>query len=276
MPDTAEFVDATSAAVGGEALLDAPRHEIFVRAIDLPTLSVRQARAAVAQQIDILSPLPPAEVSTSVVLVGPVEEGLNRFAVAFAPRGLLERASVAGERTISLTGSLDGESIAFRFDRPGAAAGVTDWGARLEVATIAGACVAIVLAGASFRLDREIDRSQARLDAANTQVQRLTLETASLARIGGAWRTAQATRKAGVLDCALSGLAKANGGFTTISRLTFANGQVTARLSAPIGNPTVAALRALGLRPASPAGSAPASALSAVTQDVQTNGADCR
>src|SRR5271155_2336625 len=104
MPDTADFdqpipPDASIAA--------APvRDEIFVRALDLPTLSLKQARAAVAQQLDILSPLPPAEVAFSVVLLGPVEEGLNRFAVGFAPRALLERD---GERIVTLIGRLDGE-----------------------------------------------------------------------------------------------------------------------------------------------------------------------
>src|SRR5579864_3489629 len=63
-----------------------PPDEVFVRAIDLPTLSLRQARAAVARQLDILSPLPPAEVAASVVLVGPTETGLHRYAVGLAPR----------------------------------------------------------------------------------------------------------------------------------------------------------------------------------------------
>jgi hypothetical protein len=274
LPDTAEFVATTEPGAG--AAQEVP-DEIFVRAIDLPTLSVRQARAAVAQQLDILSPLPPAEVSTSVVLVGPVEGGLNRFAVAFAPRGLLARMSTTSERTVTLIGKLDGEVIAFRFDRLGAAPRVADWGPRLETATIAGACLAILLAAASLRLDREIDQAQARLDAANTQVQRLTLEAASLARIGGAWRAAQATQKAGLVDCALSGLAKATGGPVTLSRLTLANGQVSARLSAPASDAALAALRALGFTPASTASpSASAPATPAAVQDVQTSAAACR
>ena len=273
MPDTAEFVDTAVGAISGEALPG----DIFVRAIDLPTLSLRQARAAVAQQIDLLSPLPPAEVSTSVILVGPVEEGLNRFAVGFAPRGLLTRMASADERTVTLIGKLDGEAIAFRFDRPGGAPGTADWGPRLEAATIAGACLAILLAATSLRLDREIDQAQARLDATNSQVQRLTLETASLARIGGAWRVAQVTRKAGLVDCALSDLAKATGGPVTISKLTLTNGQLSARLSAPVSDATLAALRTLGFALASPA-SPPASAPTtpSVVQDVWTSAATCR
>jgi hypothetical protein len=273
LPDTAEFVEATQGAIGDEL-----PEEIFVRAIDLPTLSLRQARAAVAQQIDILSPLPPAEVSTSVVLVGPVEEGLNRFAVGFAPHALLTRTASADERTVTLIGKLDGEVIAFRFDRPGDGRSAADWGARLEVATIAGACLAILLAAASLRLDREIDQAQSRLDATNTQVQRLTRETSSLARIGGAWRVAQATRKAGLVDCALTGLAKASGGPVTLSKLTLANGQVSARLSAPIGDAALTALKALGFSatPAAPSPPTTAPPPTTATQDVQTNAANCR
>ena len=271
MPDTAEFADTRVGAIGDEALPE----DIFVRAIDLPTLSLRQARAAVAQQIDILSPLPPSEVSASVVLVGPVEEGLNRFAVGFAPRALLARIASTDGRTVTLIGKLDGEVIAFRFDRPGAGPSNADWGARLEVATIAGACLAILLAATSLRLDREIDLAESRLDTANSQVQRLTLETASLARIGGAWRAAQATRKAGLIDCALGGLAKASGGPVTLSKLTFANGELTARLSAPIGDDTLTALRALGFTPASTA-PPPAAPAPALAQDIKTNAAACR
>jgi hypothetical protein len=275
LPDTAEFVEAAEGATAGEPIPD----EIFVRAIDLPTLSVRQARAAVAQQIDILSPLPPAEVASCVVLVGPVEEGLNRFAVGFAPKGLLTRVAAPSERTVTLTGWLDGEAIAFRFDRPGAAPVKPDWRAGLEATTIAGACLAILLAAASLRLDHEIDRAQSRLDAANARVQRLSRETAALDRIGGAWRAAQVTRRGAVVDCALAGLAKAAGGPVTLSKLTLANGQISARLSAPISDSTLTALRALGFSAAStelaPA-TAPAPAAAAAIQDVRTSAADCR
>jgi hypothetical protein len=84
-------MDGTDTFTPTEA--SAPAHgEVFVRAVDLPTLSLRQARAAVAQQLDILSPLPPAEVAASVVLIGPTEEGLNRYAVGLAPRRLIAAA----------------------------------------------------------------------------------------------------------------------------------------------------------------------------------------
>ncbi|HXQ15636.1 MAG TPA: hypothetical protein VN814_13530 [Caulobacteraceae bacterium] len=287
MPDTADFAPSADEV---QAIAAEPnRDEIFVRALDLPTLSLKQARAAVAQQLDILSPLPPAQVVSSVVLVGPVEDGLNRFAVGFAPRELLARMTEGGERSVALTGWLEGEAIAFRFDRPGAPPGKPDWAARLEAATIAGLCLAILLAGASVRMGREIDRVQARDDAANAQVQRLSGETASLTRIAAAWRAAQAARPAGVIDCALGDLAKATGGPVSLTRLSLAEGQVSAHLGAPASDATLTALRAMGFRAATPptaASPAPVApsplagpgdpAAAPVVRDLQTTAADCR
>jgi len=275
VPDTADFVQADPAA---PIAAEPTRDEIFVRALDLPTLSLKQARAAVAQQLDILSPLPPAEVGCSVVLLGPVEEGLNRFAVGFAPRALLERS---GERTVTLIGRLDGEAVVFRFERPAALPGKPDWAAWLEAATIAGLCLAILLAGASMRLGREIDRLQARTDAANTQVQHLSTQAAALARIGAAWRAAETTRQAGVVDCALSDLAKATGGPVSLTRLSLADGQFDAHLAAPAADATLTALQAMGFRAAAAAAlllAAPADAAppSPIVRDVQTTAADCR
>ena len=277
LPDTADFIEPPSGAIEDEAV----REEIFVRAIDLPTLSVRQARAAVAQQIDILSPLPPADVVSSVVLLGPVEEGLNRFAVGLAPRDLLTRAARDRERIVTLSGWLEDEEIIFRFERPGVAPGEADWAARLEIATIAAMCLAIVMAAVSLRLDRENDRIGARLDAVNTEVQHLSGETATLARIGGAWRAAQAVRKPGLVDCALGDLAKASGGPVTLSSISLANGQFSAHLSEPASDATVTALRALGFSVSGAAASAsaasdPATAVPQAVRDVQTNAADCR
>lgn len=219
---------------------------VFVRAIDLPTLSLRQARAAVAQQLDILSPLPPAETATSVVLIGPSEDGLHRYAAGFAPRRRIAEAP-GDARTVTLIGRLEGQVIAFRFERPGAARSLA---ARLEIATIAAACLAVVLAGANLRVDREIDAAQAKVDAVNAEVQQRGHEVAGIARVAGAWRAAAATRKAGVVDCALAGLAKASAGPVQVSGLALAGGELTVRLAEPPADATVAALKALGLAPA--------------------------
>jgi hypothetical protein len=284
LPSPAE-PETTAATPPGPAST-APADEVFVRAIDLPTLSLRQARAAVAHQLDILSPLPPAEVAAAVVLIGPTEAGLHRYAVGLAPRRRLAEAP-AEARTVTLIGRLDDQVIAFRFERPGAAGGTAAW---LEITTIAGACLAIVLAGANLRVDREIDAAQARVDAADTTVQQRSHEVAAIARVAGAWRAAAATRRAGLVDCAMTALVKANGGAVKVADLAMAGGQLTARLAEPPSDGAVAAMKTLGLTPAAvptaqnasaPAGGAadPASAPAAAaapTQDFQTSAAQCR
>jgi hypothetical protein len=258
---------------------------VFVRAIDLPTLSLRQARAAVAHQLDILSPLPPAEVAASVVLIGPTETGLHRYAVGLAPRRLLDEAP-AEARTVTRIGRLDDQVIAFRFERPGPPAGPAAW---LEIATIAGASLAILLAGANLRVDREIDAVQAKVDAADALVQQRSHEVAGVARVASAWRAAAATRKAGLVDCAMAGLAKASGGPVKLAGLAMAGSQLTARLAEPPGDGAVAAMKALGLTPAAASpiqgASAPASAAAAAdpaadppapAHDFHTSAAECR
>jgi len=283
LPNPAD-IEAPADAVTAPALASAP-DEVFVRAIDLPTPSLRQAKAAVAQQLDILSPLPPAEVVASVVLIGPAEAGLNRYAVGLAPRRLLAEAPAEG-RTVTLIGRLDGEIIAFRFERPGAAADAGGW---IEIATIAGACLAILLGGANLRVDREIDAVQARLDATDALVQQRSHAAAQVARVAGAWRAAAATRKAGVVDCALANLVKAGAGPVRVAGLAMAGGQLTTRLTDPPVD--AAALKALGLTSAAaPAiqttslagGAEPAAAPAdaavppALAQDFQTSAAACR
>ncbi len=263
-----------------------PADEVFVRAIDLPTLSLRQARAAVANQLDILSPLPPAEVVAAVVLLGPTETGLHRYAVGLAPHRLLAAARAEG-RTVPLIGRLDDQVIVFRFERPGAAGGSAAW---LEIATIAGVCLAIVLAGANLRVDREIDTVQAKVETADATVQQRSHEVAAVARVAAAWRAAAATRRAGLVDCALTALVKASAGAVKVAGLTMAGGQLTARLAEPPSDGAVAAMKTLGLTAApvpvaqsagAPAAVAtpasdPTSAPAVPSQDFQTSAATCR
>jgi hypothetical protein len=258
LPSPAE-ITAEADSDAGEA--HAASADVFVRAIDLPTASLRQARAAIAQQLDILSPLPPADAAWSVLLLGPTEEGLSRFAVGFAPLDLLAQRAPDGT-AVRLIGQLDGQDLEFRFDRSGSpGAGKLTSAARLEIATIAGLCLAVVLAGANLRVDRELDGVQTRLDAADTLVQQRTHEASASARVLGAWRAAAASRKAGVVDCALGDLAKAGGGPMKLAKLTLTDGQVTAWLSAPAPDTAISGLRALGAQPVAttaPATTAPA------------------
>jgi hypothetical protein len=274
--------DAPEGATAQDVLVDAvPVDDVFVRAIDLPTLSLRQARAAVAQQLDILSPLPPADVAWSVALLGPTEDGLSRFAVGFVPRRRLADLAPDGA-AVRLVGQLDGQDIEFRFDRSGSGgAGAMSLGARLEIATVAGLCLAVVLAGANLRVDRELDQVQARLDAADTLVQQRTQEAGASAQVLGAWRAAAATRKAGVVDCALGDLAKAGGVPLKLAKLTLADGQVTAWLSAPAPDTAISGLRALGVQPIAtaaapdPAATPGAAAAMPVVQQFQIGQAAC-
>ena len=277
-------MDGSAATPTASTSAAPPQDEVFVRALDLPTLSLRQARAAVTQQLDILSPLPPAEVVASVVLVGPTEAGLHRYAVGLAPRRLID-AAPAETRTVTLIGRLDDQVIAFRFERPNASGGQPDW---LEIATIAGACLAIVLAGANLRVDHEIDAVQAKVDAADAVAQQRTHEVAAIARVAGAWRAAAATRKAGLVDCALTAIAKAGGPpGVRVAGLAMAGGQLTARLVDPPSDSAVAGMKALGVTPApSPvaqnasvapaANPASAPAPPGPAQDFQTSAAQCR
>ena len=227
-----------------------PPDEVFVRAIDLPTPSLRQAQAAVAQQLDILSPLPPAEVAFSVVLQGPAEGGQNRFAVGIAPRARLWAGDQRDAGAVTRIGRLDGQVIVFRFERGGGGRRAPSPGARLEAATIAGACLALLLAGANLRVDREIDRLQTRADAAGQLVQARSAEAAAVARVASAWRAAAQARKAEAIDCAFGDLARAAGGPVKLSALTFSSGDLSLRLAAPLGDAGVTALRALGFTPA--------------------------
>jgi len=81
---------------------------------------------------------------------------------------------------------------------------------------------------------------------------------AGIARVAGAWRAASATRKAGLVDCALTGLVKANGGQVKLAALSLAGGQLAMRLAEPPSEGAVAALKALGITPvAAAAASAP-------------------
>jgi hypothetical protein len=113
-------------------------------------------------------------------------------------------------------------------------------------------------------------------------VQQKSHEAASVARVAGAWRAAAVTRKAGLVDCALTGVVKASAGPVKLAALALAGGQLTLRLAAPPSDGAVAAMKALGLTPtATAAANAPSVADAAAggvlaPQDFQTSAAACR
>jgi hypothetical protein len=131
------------------------------------------------------------------------------------------------------------------------------------------------MAGASIRMDREIDRVQARVDATSADVQRLSGEAASLARVGAAWRAAGAAHNAALVDCALGGLARASGGPVGVAKFAAAGGRFSAHLSAPASDAMVTGLPAFGLSPR-PSAKAADPAAATMVRDVQTSGADCK
>jgi hypothetical protein len=250
LPNPAETVAPAAAPANENAGAPHRPASVFVRAIDLPTPSLRQARAAVAQQLDILSPLPPAETAHCVVLLGPAEDGLCRYAVGFVPRASLAGGAPA-DRIVTLFGVLDGRRIPFRFDR-GRGAAVRKAASRspVEIVTIAGACVAIVLAAANVRVDQALDRAQDRLDSAQTSLARRGREAAAVSRVAAAWRDTLAMRNAGVVDCGLRALSAASGGQARLARLSLSGSELKATLSAPPADATLTALRAAGFAPA--------------------------
>lgn len=230
---------------GGEA------ETVFVRPLDLPTGSVKAAREAVRLQLDILSPLPADQTAWAVELVGPAEGGQTRFAIAFAPRAIFgPTAGIAahGPAFVELPGELDGETYLFRFENPHRRrAAESDRRQTLELVCAFAFGLVLVLGAVSLRLDRTIERAQARLEA-----------TQDLARFAGrqvrlqgdaqrVWQTAAAQRHAMMIDCAFDTLA-ATGSEVVLTDLSAADGQVMAGFSQPMTPDQLAVLTAKGAR----------------------------
>ncbi|RYF93441.1 MAG: hypothetical protein EON95_08905 [Caulobacteraceae bacterium] len=233
------------------------REDVFVRPLDLPTRSVKAAREAVRLQLDILSPLPADQTAWAVEAVGPAEGGQTRFAVAFASRGIFgptAGAAARGPAFVDLAGELDGEDYLFRFENPfrrGAAGDERRQTLELVCAFAAG--LVLVLGALSLRLDRSVERAEARLEA----TQDLVRFTSRQVRLQGdaqrVWRTAAGQRHAMMVDCAFDTLA-ATGGEVVLTDLSAADGQVMAGFSQPMTPEQLAVLAAKGVRASNDAG----------------------
>lgn len=256
---------------------DAPppeSEEVFVRAVDLPTASETKARAAVALQLDILSPLPAGETVSSMVLLGPVEGGLTRFAVGMAPRSLFASHAAAGGRgpvAIRLAGRLDGQLISFRFENPHRAEARTKAAqGRLSTLVVVGACIAVLLAGLSLRLQREIDAAQAQADATDTAVH----QALQSGRAGGedvaGWLSARAGNAA-LVECALLKAAAAggDGGPVDLSDLSIGDGAAIITFAG-------AASGAPSTDPAPADAATPGQAPGPTPRQIRIKAADCR
>lgn len=225
---------------------------VFVRALDLPTASLRAASEAVAMQLDILSPMPAAETVSSVRLVGPAENGQTRFAVGLVPLSRFDDLAEQGGRGpagVYLTGELDGEAITFRFDNPYRRRALAEGRDQiLAMAAVGGLCAALILGSLSLRLGAEADRAQARLDATQ-QVARLASQQKRLQ--GDArrlWDGLAAPRNARLVSCAFNALASAGGGPVALSDLTVADGAASLGVSQPLGPAQAQGLAGLGAR----------------------------
>jgi hypothetical protein len=224
---------------------------VFVRALDLPTASLKAAREAVRLQLDILSPLPADQTAWAVEAVGPAQGGQTRFAVAFAPRTIFgPSATIAahGPAFVELPGDLDGEAYLFRFDNPHRRRATED-GRRqtLELVCAFALGLVLVLGAASLRLGQSVERAQARLEA----TQDLARFTSRQVRLQGdaqrVWQAAAGQRHAMMVDCAFDTLA-ATGSEVVLTDLSAADGQVMAGIAQPMTPEQLSTLTAKGAR----------------------------
>ncbi len=224
---------------------------VFVRPLDLPTGSLKAAREAVRLQLDILSPLPAEQTVWAVEQVGPADAGQTRFAVAFASRAIFgptASAAARGPATMDLPGELDGQDYLFRFENPHRRRASED-GRRqtLELACAFAAGLLLVLGAISLRLERQVERAQARLEA----TQDLVRFTSRQVRLQGdaqrLWQTGAGQRHAMMVDCAFDMLA-ATGNEVVLTDLSASDGQVMAGIAQPMSSEQLSVLAAKGAR----------------------------
>lgn len=224
--------------------------DLFVQAVDLPVAALKDARAAVALQLDRMSPLPPGEGVAAVALIGPAEANLTRYAVAIAPLAIF--TPVPGGRPLRrvwVDGALDGETYRFRFDHP-ETAGERAEGVRghLQVVAVSALCLILILGGASIGLDQrladdqdQLARTQAGVAAARRQAQAQSSAARRWAQLG---ETNQASRVGCVFDRLGSGQGRAY-----LSALSITPSLITVDYSSTPGPERLTALATQGLAP---------------------------
>lgn len=228
--------------------------DLFVQAVDLPVAALKGARAAVALQLDRLSPLPAGEGVAAVALIGPAEANLTRYAVAIAPLAIF--TPVPGGRPLKrvwIDGMLDGETYRFRFDHP-ETAGERAEGVRgqLQVVAVSALCLILILGGASIGLDRRLaddqdrlERTQAGVAAARRQAQ---VQSAAARR----WAQLGETNQAARIGCVFDRLAGAGQGRAYLSALSITPSLTTVEYSSAPGSERLTVLAASGLAPSAP------------------------
>ena len=249
-PGGAPFGEFAGGDFAAEAEADRAAASVFVRAIDLPTASLREARAAVRIQLDILSPLPLAETAWSLIGVGPAEGGRTRYAVGIIPVSLFDEEGGQAS-VIELPGWLYGRSLMFRFEHPR----LTDEKAQARLrwmrrAAVSGLCLAMLLGAVTVRLGDEIGRAEARSDATDLVVRKIAQQ--NRLRSGGqdGWSQVSGSRQARLTACAFGVLAAGSTGPVQLTDLSVANGTVKAGFSQPLTLAQIDAFRTRGVDPA--------------------------
>jgi len=228
--------------------------DLFVQAVDLPVAALKDARAAVALQLDRLSPLPPGEGVAAVALVGPAEANLTRYAVAIAPLAIF--TPTPGGRALKrvwLDGTLEGETYRFRFDHP-ETAGERVEGIRghLQVVAVSALCLILILGGASIGLEQRLTDDQDQLERARSGVIAARRQAQAQSAAARRWAQLSETNQAGRVGCVFERLAGSGQGRAYLSALSITPGLISAEYSTSPGPDRLAALATQGLAPSAP------------------------
>jgi|GEM_PF-3101817 len=228
--------------------------ELFVQAVDLPVAALKDARAAVALQLDRLSPLPPGEGVAAVALIGPAEANLTRYAVAVAPLAIF--TPTPGGRPLKrvwLDGTLEGETYRFRFDHP-ETAGERAEGIRgyLQVVAISALCLILILGGASIGLDQRLVGDQDRLERTRVGVAAARRQAQAQSTAARRWAQLGETNQAGRVGCVFDRLAAGGQGRAYLSALSITPSLTTVNYSTAPTPERLTALATLGLAPSAP------------------------
>lgn len=97
----------------------APALEVMTRVLRLPTRAPRQARAIVRMQLDRLSPLPAADTLFDLVALRQ-EAGETVYALGIVRRAALAGDAFSAQRTVTVTRSVEDQTVVFRFRNAGA------------------------------------------------------------------------------------------------------------------------------------------------------------
>ncbi len=225
--------------------------ELFIRAIDLPVAALKNARVAVALQLDRLSPLPPGQGVAGVALIGPAEAGLTRFAVAIAPISIFTPAP--GARTVRrvwIEGALDGETFQFRFDHPETARDRAETlRDRLAIVATSAACLSLILGGASVGLDRYLTKAQDQLEQVRGAVAAARRQAQNQSAAMRRWTQLGQTSQAGRVGCVLDRLVGGGRERVYLTALSISPELVTAQYGQSLGPDRLSALAAEGVAP---------------------------